>query len=679
MELSNVLFLDTESNPVTKQPECLQWLIGDKHGIIEIFDKQSYYKIRELWSGADAVVMFNAPYDMGVLSIMYSKNSYKWKITQHGKIKTEKTAAWDMNLFGNRYSVRKISFFRNMIKPVRRTFREYDETIDLRKQRRTTSRRASTPVVDLLKLWAILIDDGSGKGNTGISLKALIKKVLHQEPILYSPETAKSEAYRLQDVFRLRELTDKFFELTSDLSGLSDYTWDNWGYIKTPATFTKLAYRETYEHLADWKKDNDDYVKRYNLGAPLENAFHGGITLSFYRGKLGNTGWVDISGAYSKAIQVLNTDSYLKFRTKRLNIENLKLKSNILLRARVNFVFKTVDKSLKIFKLRKPTIVWIWSDDIKASKNLYRGFRYQVLEAYEFIPQVDVNESLPTEWDRAKGEEKRLYGKTTRYYFHKFRSNTGYGITAQRNPFQTVHTNMVIAGMITAKVHSILTLIIKLLEDLGYKNLYNDTDSSCFDQGKKFTEEEISYIIDYINERIKPFRVEHEGFNKTTHILSLKRYISERGEGKNKIRLHGKGRYNIKEQDIYDYVVNNKVPEKPLMVTQLAANTKIGMGMIIKLFDVVKPYKHPFMFEKNIMVDPRKKTMHQFMHEWYHHIDTKTSFKKTDGSFERTFHIFKNIHKALRYFRAFIIPKRQEYSNMDYRDWDMEIFEDFCS
>ena len=543
----------------------------------------------------------------------------------------------------------------------------------LEKQRNTSSRRPSTPVVDLLKLWSILIDDSD------ISLKSLIKKVLHQEPIPYSPEAAKSEAYRLQDVFCLRELTEKFFERISDLNALTNYTWDNWGYIKTPATFTKIAYRETYPDLADWKKDNDEYVKFYNLGAPLENAFHGGITLSFFRGKLDNTGWVDISGAYSKAIQELNTDSYLKFRIKRLNIKNMELKGNVLVRARVNFVLKTIDKSLKIFKLRKPTIVWIWDNDIKACKNLYKGFKYQVLEAYEFIPQIDVDEPLPTEWDRAKREEYLLHGKTARYRFHKFRSNTGYGITAQRKPFQTVHTNMVIAGMITAKVHSILTKIISLLEELGYKNLYNDTDSSCFDQGEKFTGEKMDSIIDYINERIKPFRVEHEGFNKTTHILSLKRYISERGEGDNKIRLHGKGRYNIKEQDIYNYVVHKKVPEKPLMVTQLAANTKIGMGMIIKLFDVVRPYKHPFMFEKNIRVDPRKKTMPQFMHEWYHHIDTKTTFKKTDGNFERVFHIFKTIHKALRYFRAFIIPKKQEYSNMDYRDWDMEIFEDFCS
>ena len=88
-----------------------------------------------MWSAADAVLMFNAPYDMGVLSIMYKQNRYYWKVTQHGTITTEKTAAWDMGLFGNRYSVRKIAFFRNMIKPMLRIFREDDEKIDLRKQR----------------------------------------------------------------------------------------------------------------------------------------------------------------------------------------------------------------------------------------------------------------------------------------------------------------------------------------------------------------------------------------------------------------------------------------------------------------------------------------------------------------------------------------------------------------
>ena len=617
---------------------------------------------------------------------MYAKNKYKWKITQHGTLKTDKTAAWDMVLFGNRYTVRKIAFFRNMINPMLRTFTEYDDKkiceIQL-SQRMTKIRKISTPIVDLLKLWGILVDDPDD--NTGMSLKALIKKELNREPIPYSPEAARTTAYRLQDVFCLRELLGVFFERINDLKGLKNYTWEDWCYIKTPATFTKLAYREAYPDLADWKKDNDNLIKWYGVGSGLESAFHGGITLSFFRGNLDNTGWVDISGAYSKAIEVLNTDSYLKFDIHPLPVSQgvitlprHKLMSNVLVKAHVNFMFKTIDKSLKIFKLKRSAMAWMWSDDLKACKNLYKTFKYSIVEAYEFIPVVDVKEPLPVQWNREKQQEKKLNGKTARYRFHKFRSNTAYGITAQRKPFQTAHTNMVIAGMITAKVHYILTHIIKILEDLGYRNVYNDTDSACFHQTVEFTEDKMNEIVQHINEKIYPFTVESEGFNKKSYILSLKRYISERGTGKNKVRLHGKGRYNIKEQDIYDYVVQGKLPDKKLMVTQLAANTKIGMGMILKLFPYIEPYKHPFMFEKNIAVDPVKKTMKLFFHEWFWHVDTKTSINKNETDFWRYFHKFRNIHKALRYFRAFNIPKRTEYTNLDYRDWDSEIFEDFC-
>ena len=603
---------------------------------------------------------------MGVLSIMYPNNYYKWVVTQHGPIKTEKTASWDMNLFGNKYAVRKISFFRNMIKPTLQTFRFKDNLTG-----RLENKKPSTPVVDLLKLWSILIDDSD------ISLKSLIKKELGITPIKYSAEAARTKEYRLQDVVRLKDITHKFFEHISDLDALKDYTWEDWGYIKTPATFTKIAYKTEYPDLKKWKASNDETVDSYHLGSGLENAYHGGITLSFFRGKLENTAWVDISGAYSKAIQTINTDSYLKFDIREIVLPLHELRVNILVKARVNFMMKTIDKSLKLFKLKKPTLTWVWSEDIKACKNLYEGFKYTVLEAYEFIPLNDVKESLPTEWDAAKKEEKRLHGKTARYRFHKFRSNTGYGITAQRKPFQTVHTNMAIAGMITSMVHNVLTSIVHELALMGYKNLYNDTDSACFEQGREFTENDMSVIVDKINDVIAPFSIESEGYNKETHVLSLKRYISERGTDKDKVRLHGKGRYNIREQDIYNYVVNRKLPEKPLQVTQLAANTLIGLGMLVKLFPYIEPYKHPFLFEKDIDVDSRKKTMETFFREWYYHIDTKTTFDKHKETFYREFHTFRTIHKALRYFRAFIIPKKTEYTNMDYRSWDQEIDEDW--
>ena len=274
LELNNVLFIDTESNPVTKEPECLTWLMGESHGIIEGFGESSYEFMKNIWNRADAVVMFNAPYDMGVLSIMFAKNKYSWKIVRHGPIKTDKTASWDMNIFGNKYSVRRISYSRNMINPMTRTVK----VVDLNYQRPHPVREPSTPVVDLLKLWSILVDDKDS--NQSISLKALIKRELGIEAIPYTPENACTDAYRLQDVFRLRELVGKFFIHVEDLE--LDYTWEMWAYIKTPATFTKLAYRDRYPHIRQWKKGNDIKVEGANLGAGLENAFHGGITLSFF-------------------------------------------------------------------------------------------------------------------------------------------------------------------------------------------------------------------------------------------------------------------------------------------------------------------------------------------------------------------------------------------------------------
>ena len=112
MDISNILFLDTESNPDTKQPECITWLRGHEQGIIEIFDSASYLLLKELWDTSEAVLFFNAPYDLGVLSILYN-NNYEW-VTK--SIKGEKSSSWKMKLFKNNYEVRRISGFRNMIK-----------------------------------------------------------------------------------------------------------------------------------------------------------------------------------------------------------------------------------------------------------------------------------------------------------------------------------------------------------------------------------------------------------------------------------------------------------------------------------------------------------------------------------------------------------------------------------
>lgn len=59
--LHNVLFIDTESDPVTKKPECLQWYFQGKSGIIEEFTNTTYEVVKTMWGQADSVVFFNAP------------------------------------------------------------------------------------------------------------------------------------------------------------------------------------------------------------------------------------------------------------------------------------------------------------------------------------------------------------------------------------------------------------------------------------------------------------------------------------------------------------------------------------------------------------------------------------------------------------------------------------------
>ena len=62
LDLDRVLFLDTESNPVTKQPECLQWYYKGESNIIEDFTRTNYEFVKKMWGESDAVLMFNAPY-----------------------------------------------------------------------------------------------------------------------------------------------------------------------------------------------------------------------------------------------------------------------------------------------------------------------------------------------------------------------------------------------------------------------------------------------------------------------------------------------------------------------------------------------------------------------------------------------------------------------------------------
>jgi len=663
--MKNILFVDTESDPDTKALQCITLLFNGVSTIVDVFTEESYQVVKSLFDASDAVVMFNAPYDLGVLSAAYpGLNSYKW-------VELKDSAYWDLIIFSHRYQVRKISPYRNLIKPLNRI-----DPNNSKKGKRKSKGVKSTPCIDLLKLWSILIDDGS-KGS--IALKALIKRELGKEPIEWSAEAALTESYRLQDVICLEELFTIFLDKVSDIEFLKDYTWSDWAYIKTPATFTKLEYQKAYPNLKAWKDRNDTIVSSMGLSEALESAYHGGITISMRRGTVNKTAWVDISSAYANTIKHLNTDRYMVFDLEEVAVpDDILTNKNdpYLLQVECNFLMTSVNNSLKLFAVDSPVVTWLWSFDLQALSLLYKPFTFTVRRCIRPIPENPVDESRVTEWVRMKEDEEKAHGKTTRREFLKFLSNTSYGIKAQRKPFTTTHTNMVIAGIITARAHLILAEIIDEVEKKGYRNEYNDTDSCCMSYDGAF---DLS-LIDTINKRIAPFTVECEGYDMKTQFLSLKRYISEGGtlpsgkSAKSKIRLHGKGRFNVTAKDIYEYVTEKRIPGKRLVINQMSANTKRTMDIILSRYPFVDKNKHPFMFVRNVRTDV---TMTQFFARWYNHIDTKTTFPKggsADEEFIREYHIFPTLQHAYRFFGAHLPDEERpdDLTGASFIDWDAE-------
>ena len=160
VETKRILFIDTESDKTTKQPLTVQTLFN---GRAEVYDFNTCYdEINAMFKIADAVCMWNAPYDMGVLALM-DGNSFEW--IQKGS--QTKTGAWRIRLFDNEYKVKRIGMHRNLIKPLNKT-----------------RNSQSVPIIDLQKLWTILIDDKTA------SLKKAIEKYLHVPAIYYSPDAA---------------------------------------------------------------------------------------------------------------------------------------------------------------------------------------------------------------------------------------------------------------------------------------------------------------------------------------------------------------------------------------------------------------------------------------------------------------------------------------------------------
>jgi len=575
--------------------------------------------------------MYNAPYDLGVLSALWEgKNSYKW-------VEKKDTNFWEMVIFGGKYTVKRINGFRNNIKHGVITTDINSEKYDPRKRR-----PKAPPVIDLLKLWSILVDDGS---THSISLKALIERELHEEAIHYNEVIAHTEAYQKQDVVALGKLWFVFLDRVKTIADVKGYSYDEWAEVCTPATFCKRAYKRAYFGLKEHQKHNDAEDEKHSLTAGIAEAYHGGITVSLYRGVLDNIAWFDIHGAYAHVIEYENTDQYIKYSWSKMVATRTQLKRDnrpLLCRVLTNVVFASINKSMKIYRIIKPTLTWMWSYDIIALRLLFSDARIDIAEIYRLNPCIPTRTSLPATWSRLKEEEQKAHGKTTLREYYKLMSNTSYGIKAQRKPFRTQHTNLPIAGIITARAHLILAEMIDEARLHGCVWRYSDTDSiavSMYDNDAKTLEDDI-------NKRVYPYSVECEACRSNLKVLSLKRYIStnrhnlEDHIGKDKICLHGKSIYKISASEILAMINGEKPSRKPLMLASVAANTERTMRRVLKLNPVCHAHIHPFAFETDSMSDI---SIAEWFEAWYAHIDTKLTYpdnSDVDAEFVREFRTF---------------------------------------
>lgn len=620
-----LLFVDTESEIVTKKPISIQLKWGKYTEIIKNF---SYLeRLNGLWSNSEAIIMYNAPYDLGVLASLKG-NAFEYK-----------KEAWELTICGYKYRVKRINGFRNLIKPLGN----------------------APPVIDVLKLWSILVSDRD------ISLKALIRKELKETPIPFTEENAKTRAYQLQDVIQLEKIWRLFLQKVENIPNLKGYTFDEWRKICTPATFAKIGYSEKYPLLKDWQKENDEQNKAWGLESALEEAYNGGITCALYHGTVNNTAWYDIHGAYAHVIEYLNMDCWKSYEWENSDYTTEK---PVLCFCETDAVICKVNASLKIFRLKTLTKRYMWNYDIEALRALFLDAEINIMRCYYPRPLNLVPRSLSALWSDLKEEEEKAHGKTTLREYYKFLSNTSYGITAQREPYRTIHTNMVIAGIITARAHLILCEMIKTARAWGCEWLYSDTDSICVNlHGVDAAELEAA-----LNRVIHPYSCGCE-FIGRTKIMSLKRYIADKGKDvhgesvPDKVRLHGKSIYYIDEIDMAGMLLGGENLE-PLLIGQVSANTERTYNRCLKLNPRIN-YPHPFMFETRIDTGLCKQ---DFFNKWKRHIDTKTTIPpnaKTTDEFKREFFRFANFEQAISFYEGKLLEDSDVFG-VEYRNWDDE-------
>lgn len=621
-----LLIVDTESDPVTKEPIAIQLKWGKYTEIIKNFSHLE--RLEALWANCDAVIMYNAPYDLGVLSSLKG-NSFEYKKN-----------AWEMEICGFKYKVKKLAFARNLIKSVSPD---------------------APPVIDVLKLWNILVSDKN------ISLKTLIRKELGVEAIPYTEENAKTRAYQLQDVIQLEKIWNVFLEKVGNIPNLQGYSYNEWSKICTPATFAKIGYAEKYPLLKQWQNENNEQNKNHDLEAALEEAYNGGITCALLHGTRDNTAWYDIHGAYAHVIEYMNMDQYKSYTWEHAEYSTHKPR---LCYCITDAVLCKIDGSLKIYRLLEPTGRFMWNYDIEAMKCLFPDAQFEIKHVLHPRPLNRVGRSLSAQWSDLKEEEEKAHGKTTLREYYKFLSNTSYGITAQRDPWPTIHTNMVVAGIITSRAHLILCQMIETARSYGCEWLYSDTDSICVDLHGC----DPGVLEKALNERIAPYSCGCEFIGKTK-VLSLKRYIATKGfdlEGNHvpdKVRLHGKSIYYIDEMDMRSMLMGQKLLT-PLRIAQVSANTERTYYRCLTLNDKIT-HPHPFMFEKDI---PTSMTKQEFFDKWRQHIDTKTKVPEnatSDDEFIREFHVFARNPDAEQYFKQ--KPENKTYVfEQTFRKWDEE-------
>jgi hypothetical protein len=643
IDYDNILYLDTESKKDTGEPLYIQWRMNGVHGWLHSFTREDYYTLRALWWQAEAVIFFGAPYDIFTIAKAFAPyTSWHWEETATGSI-------WDLKLFGHHYKIRGISGLRNLIKTFN-TVELYDGSTPKNGKRGVKS----TPVIDFLKLWSILVDDGR---DHKISLKALIERELKLPIYEYSDDDSLSIDYIMQDVDRLEDLWHVFLDRVKNIDDVRGYTYLDWSDIKTPATFVKKSYHDAYPELKTLRDLNMAEDEKLGLTDALEESYHGGMTLARYRGWDYRNAWFDISSAYANTIKHLNTDRYLRYTWEERNPQDVDIfsrESPYLCRVSSTVVLRTINEGLKIFTLDKPLRQWMWSFDIHALSLIFPEHTWEVLSVFEPIPLNPVSESMPTVWIAHKDALKNVADKQTLRDYYKFMSNTSYGIKAQRKPQITPHTNMCIAGMITSRAHLILFEMVDVAQKAGYKWLYSDTDSICVSYSGEYDPS----LLTALNTRIAPFTCECEGYDFKTRILSLKRYMSleglplKRDAYREKIKLHGKWIYDIKPADMKKYLLDLMAPLDKIRIKSLRASTPTTMKILLNKSPQREPWCRPFDFDTDIEGDV---SIMEWFKKWFIHVDKKTwnpESASSESFYHRPFHNFSSIGAAHVFFAS---------------------------